>query len=110
MLAEQAAMSPGVPVQTICPPASPPPRTHVDHVIGVTDKVEVVFDHDNRGALGNESVKHTQQHLNIERMQADRGLVEHEYGIVLHAAHLACKLKSLRLAARDAGVGSPSVR
>ena len=43
-------------------------RAHVDHVIGITDKVEVVFDHDNRGALGNEAVKHTQQHLNIERM------------------------------------------
>ena len=44
---------------------------HVDYVIGVTDKVEIVFDHDNRGALGNEAVEHTQQHLNIERMQAD---------------------------------------
>ena len=43
-------------------------RAHVDCVIGVTDKVEVVFDHDNRGALGNEAVEHTQQHLNIERM------------------------------------------
>ena len=51
-----------------------------------------MFDHDNRGALGNEAVEHTQQHLNIERMQADRGLVEHEYGIVLHTAHLARKL------------------
>ena len=46
------------------------------------------------------AVKHTQQHLNIERMQADRGLVKYEYGIVLHAAHLARKLKTLRLAAR----------
>ena len=60
-----------------------------------------MFDHDNRGALGNESVKHAQQYLNIERMQADGGLVEHEYGIVLHAAHLTRKLKSLRLAARE---------
>ena len=33
-------------------------------------------------------------------MQADRGLVKYEYGIVLHAAHLARKLKTLRLAAR----------
>ena len=75
-------------------------RAHVDHVIGVTDKVEIVFDHDNRGALGNKAVEHAQQHLNIERMKADRGFVEHEYGIVLHTAHLARKLKTLRLAAR----------
>ena len=60
-----------------------------------------MFDHDNRGALGNEAVKHTQQHLNIERMQANRGLVEHEYGIILHAAHLARELKALCLAARE---------
>ena len=75
-------------------------RAHVDHIVGVADKVEVVFDHDNCGALGDEAVKHTQQHLNIERMQADRGLVKYEYGIVLHAAHLARELKTLRLAAR----------
>ena len=77
-----------------------PARAHVDHVIGVTDKVEVVLDHDDCGALGNEAVEHTQQHLNIERVQANCGFVEHEYGIVLHAAHLARELKALRLAAR----------
>ena len=60
-----------------------------------------MLDHDNCGALGNEAVKYTQQHLNIERMQADRGLIEYEYGIILHAAHLARKLKTLRLAARE---------
>ena len=58
-----------------------------------------MFDHDNRGALGNKAVKHTQQHLNIERMQSDRGLVKHEHGIILHASHLARELKTLRLAA-----------
>ena len=67
-------------------------RPHVDHIIGIADKVEIVLDHDNRCTLGDEAVKHVQQHLNIERMQADRGLVEYEYGIVLHAAHLARKL------------------
>ena len=60
-----------------------------------------MFDHDNRGALGNKAVEHTQQHLNIERMQSDRGLVEYEHGIVLHAAHLARELKALCLAARE---------
>ena len=64
-----------------------------------------MLDHDNCGALGNEAVKHTQQHLNIERMQANRGLVEHEYGIILHAAHLARKLKTLSLAARERRCG-----
>ena len=59
-----------------------------------------MFDHDNRGSLGNEAVEHTQQHLDIERMQADRGFVEHEHSIVLHAAHFARKLKTLSLAAR----------
>ena len=59
-----------------------------------------MLDHDNRGALGNKAVEHIQQHLNIKRMQANRGLVKHKHGIILHAAHLARKLKTLRLAAR----------
>ena len=38
-------------------------------------------------------------------MQADRGLVKYEYGIILHAAHLARELKALRLAARKRRCG-----
>ena len=64
-----------------------------------------MLDHDNCSTLGNEAVKHTQQHLNIERMKADRGLVEHEHGIILHATHLARKLKTLSLTARERRCG-----
>ena len=85
-------MSPGVPRRRFARPRRHRPGP-CHYVIGVTDKVEVMLDHDNCGALGNEAVKHTQQHLNIERMQANRGLVEHEYGIILHAA---ISLASLR--------------
>ena len=60
-----------------------------------------MLDHDDRGALGNQAVEHSQQHLHVERMQADRGFIEHEDGIVLHAAHLARELQALCLAARE---------
>lgn len=68
MLVEQAAMSPGRAGADDLPACVATARAHVDHIIGVTDKIEIVLDHDNCGALGNEAVKHTQQHLNIERV------------------------------------------
>ena len=48
-------------------------------------------------------LKDAQQNLHIQRMQADGGLVEDEYGILLGLSNLAGKLESLRLASGQSG-------
>ena len=74
---------------------------HVDHPVGVGDHVEVVLDHHHRGAVGDKPLQHAEQHLHIERMQADRRLVKHKESVCLVARELARELEALGLAARE---------
>ncbi len=55
-----------------------------------------------RRAIRHKFIKHVQQHANIERMQANRGLIEHEYGIMLFPPHLLANFKRC-LTARQRG-------
>ena len=64
-----------------------------------------MLDHHHGSALFNESLKYAEERFHIARVQADSGLVEHEHGIGLPAAHLACEFQTLRLAARKRGRG-----
>ena len=85
-------------------------RAHVDHVVGIGDHVEVVLDHQHGAALVDEPLEDAQQHLDVERVQPDRGLVEDEQRPGLGAAQLADQAQALGLAAGRAGVASPRVR
>ena len=55
--------------------------THVDDVIGVSNHVQIMLDHDNGGAVFYEDLENAQQRPHIERMQTDGGLVKDENGI-----------------------------
>lgn len=69
-------------------------RAHVNHVIGVRDEIEVVLDHHHGSSLFNESLKYAEERFHIARVQANSGLVEHEHGIGLPAAHLAWRVSN----------------
>ena len=58
-------------------------RTHVNHVIGVRDEIEVVLDHHHGSTLFNESLKYAEERFHIAWVQAIVGSVEHEHGIGL---------------------------
>src|SRR5690606_11631094 len=45
-------------------------RSQIDNVIGDLDDVEVVFDHDNRVACADKLLKHIDQPLDVDGMEA----------------------------------------
>ena len=59
-------------------------------------------DHHSR-TIVQQGLEHPQQHLHIQRVQADGRLVEHEHGIGLGPADLAGQLQTLGFAAGKAG-------
>ena len=62
-----------------------------------------MLDDDNGGAVVHEGAEHGEKRAHVQRVQADGGLVKHENGVCLRAAHLACELEPLCLAAGKAG-------
>lgn len=76
-------------------------RPEVDDVVGVGNQVKVVLDHHDRGAAIGEPLEHAQKRADIEWVQADAWLVEHEDRIGLVAVHLADELEALSLAAGE---------
>ena len=84
---------------------------HIDDIVGVSDHVKVVLDDDDGRAVIQQRLKNTEQHANIQRMQADRRLIEHKDGVRLRSADLAGELLSRCASPPDRlGVSSPSVR
>ena len=60
-----------------------------------------MLDDDHRSSRIRQAVEYAQQHLHIQRMQADGRLVKHENGVVLRFAHFACQFEPLCLAAGE---------
>ena len=71
----------------------------VNDPVGVPDDVEVVLDHNHGCAVFNQSLEYLEERQHVERMQADRRLVEDKDGIGLGLSHFGGKLEALRLAA-----------
>ena len=80
-----------------------PSGTHVYHIVRIGNKVQVMLNDHNRGTLLHQALEHTEKDLDVARVQANRGLVKHEDGILLATAHLARELKALGLPAREGG-------
>ena len=47
---------------------------YVDHIVGIGNDVQIVLNHDDRGALVDQFLEDFDQGTDIQRMQADRGL------------------------------------
>src|SRR3569833_2411582 len=75
--------------------------SHVNHIIGGTDRVLVVFDHDHGVAEAAQVFERVEQALIVALVQADRRLVEHVHHADQAGADLARKTNALRLAARQ---------
>ena len=78
-------------------------RPHVDDIVRVADDIKVVFDDNDRCAVVQQGLEHPQQHLHVQRVEADAGLIENEHRVGLGAADLAGQLEALGLAAGEAG-------
>ena len=74
---------------------------HVDHVVGLADRVLVVLDHDHRVAEVAQVLERLEQAVVVALVEPDRGLVEH----VEHAGEARADLRgepdALALAARQ---------
>ena len=70
----------------------PAAGTHVDDIVGIADHVKIVLDDHDRCAVVDQCLKNAQQHLHVERVQADGRLVENEDGVRLRFANLAGEL------------------
>ena len=84
---------------TACIPTA---GAHIDDIVGVSDHVKVMLDDDDGRTVVQQRLKNTEQHANIQRMQADGRLIEHKDGVRLRPADLAGELKPLCLAAGQA--------
>ena len=73
---------------------------HVDHVVGLADRVLVVLDHDHRVAEVAEVLQRLEQAVVVPLMQPDRGLVEHVEHARQARADLRGEADPLALAAR----------
>lgn len=76
---------------------------HVDDIIGISNDIEVMFDHDNGCAAIDEMSEYREECCDIEGMQADGRFVEYEYGVALAASHFARELEALCFATGKAG-------
>src|SRR3569623_2136630 len=79
-------------------------RPHVHYIIGGTDRVLVVFDHDHGVAEAAQVFERVEQALIVALVQADRRLVELVHHAHQAGADLARKTNALRLAARQSVV------
>ena len=80
-------------------------RAHVDDVVCAADDVEVVFDDDDSGSVGDELAEDAEERLDVQGVESDGGFVEDEERVVLGASHFAGELESLRLSAGEARRG-----
>lgn len=76
-------------------------RPHVEDIVGVADRVLVMFDHDHRIALIAQVHQRAQQPVVVALMQPDGGFVQHIQNAGQAAADLAGQTDALRFAARQ---------
>ena len=62
-----------------------------------------MLDDDHSGAVIDQCLEYTDECPDVQRVQADGGLVEDEHRIRLCLSHLACQLQALCLAAGETG-------
>ena len=62
---------------------------HVDDVVRIADDVQVMLDDHHSRTIVQQGLEHPQQHLHIQRVQADGRLVKDEHRVALGLAHLA---------------------
>ena len=75
--------------------------SEVDHMVGVCDQVEVVFDHDDCCTAIGESSEHTHEGADVERVKSHARFIQHEHRVGLVPVHLAHELQALGLTARE---------
>ena len=55
--------------------------SELHHVVGNAHGLEIVFDHDDRVAVIPKGLEQCEQSVEVARMQADTGFVQHVHGI-----------------------------
>ena len=93
--------SSGEPKKTISPPRSPGPGPHVEELVGLEHDLRVVLDHDERVAGVAQALHHVDHAAHVARVQADRGLVEHEERVDERGAERGGEVDALHLAAGE---------
>ncbi len=103
-LSELPATSSGVPAATTRAALVAGAGADVDHPVARRDHAHVVLDHDHGVAGVDQAVELRHQLLDVGRVQAGGGLVEHVQRVAaLRALQLGRQLDALRLAARQLG-------
>ncbi|WP_063726442.1 hypothetical protein [Streptomyces sp. RTd22] len=64
-----------------------------------------MLDEDDGGAVVDQALQHTKEDADVERVEADAGLVQHEQRVALVAIEFGGELEPLRLAAGQRGGG-----
>ena len=77
----------------------------VYHPIAIGYHVEVVLDDNHSGSKRDESLKNTEQHLCVERVQPDGGFIKDEYAVLLPSSHFGGEFQTLCLTAGKRGSG-----
>ena len=100
-----AATSAAVPCATTCAAMHARAGAQIDHMVGLADRVLVVFDHDDRVAEIAQIHQRVEQALIVALVQADRGLIENVHDADQSGADLTGEANSLRFAAGQ-GIGA----
>ena len=76
-------------------------RAHVDDAVGLEHDLRIVLDHQQRVAGIAQPLHDADHALHVARMQADRGLIEHEQRVDQRGAERGGQIDALHLAARE---------
>jgi len=76
---------------------------HIDNRVGGHDRIGIMLDDNHRIALIAQRLECIDQFMMIDRMKADRGLIEDVDGSDESCTDLRCKPNPLRLAAAESG-------
>ena len=79
---------------------------HLDQIVGFRQHARVVVDNNHGVAVIHQIAHHAHQAIDIGRMQADRGLVQHIEHACRSVAHHAGKLHALALTRGERGTGT----
>ena len=79
---------------------------HLDQIISLRQYARIVVDNNHRVAVVHQIAHHAHQAVDIGRMQANRGLVQHIKHARRSVAHHASKLNALALTRGERGTGA----
>ncbi len=83
------------------PPCSPAPGPEVEQTVGGVHDLRIVLHHQQRVAGVADALHHRDDAAHVARMQADRGLIEHEQRIDQRGAERGREVDALYFAARE---------